>query len=129
MLGVQPAIGRAFLLEEDQVGKESVVILSHGIWQRHFGSDAGILGKTLKLDDEPYTVIGVMPPQFNFPYTWTSFADKAELWIPLALTDREKKNRAGSFDYGVIGRLKPGVSLAEAQANIETVAANAQQQH
>ena len=70
-----------------------------------------------------------MPPQFNFPYTWTSFADKAELWIPLALTDREKKNRAGSFDYGVIGRLKPGVTLAEAQANIEAVAANAQQQH
>ena len=129
MLGVQPAIGRAFLPEEDQVGKESVVILSHGIWQRHFGSDAGILGKTLKLDDEPYTVIGVMPPQFNFPYTWTSFADRAELWIPLALTDREKKNRAGSFAYGVIGRLKPGVSLAEAQANIETVAANAQQQY
>jgi predicted permease len=127
LLQVQPAMGRAFF--EDEVGKSDVVILSHAIWQGHFGSDTAIIGKVVKLDDKPYTIIGVMPPEFHFPYAWTSLADAAELWIPLALTEEEKNNRAGSFDYGVIGRLKPTVSLAEARANIEAVAASAQQLH
>jgi hypothetical protein len=105
MLGVHPLYGRVFSPEEDQVGGNKVIILEYGLWQRHFGSDSAIIGKAVKLDDQPYTVVGVMPPRFQFPYTWTSFADRAELWIPLALTEGEKKNRAGSFDYGVIGRL------------------------
>jgi putative ABC transport system permease protein len=129
MLGVHPLYGRVFSPEEDQVGGNKVIILEYGLWQRHFGSDSAIIGKAVKLDDQPYTVVGVMPPRFQFPYTWTSFADRAELWIPLALTEGEKKNRAGSFDYGVIGRLKPAVTLPQAQANIEAVAARAHEQH
>jgi len=129
MLGVSPQRGRVFSAEEDQVGKNNVVMLSHGLWQRHFGADPAVIGKVVRLDERPYTVVGVMPPRFQFPYTWTSFADAAELWIPLAITDSEKRNRAGSFDYGAIGRLKPGVSLAQAQANIEAVAARMQEQH
>jgi predicted permease len=129
LLGARPAAGRAFLEEEDEAGKGGVVVLSHRIWQGQFGADPAIIGKGVKLDDKPYTVVGVMPPEFHFPYAWTSLADAAELWIPLALTEEEKKNRAGSFDYGVIGRLRPGVSLAGAEANIKAVAARAQEQH
>jgi putative ABC transport system permease protein len=129
LLGVEPAIGRAFLPGEDQAGKEMVVILSHGLWQRRFGSDPSIVGKTIRLDDRSYLALGVMPPRFQFPYAKTSFIEPAELWIPLALTDQERNNRAGSFDYGVIGRLKPGTTLPQAQANIEAVAARFQQRH
>jgi putative ABC transport system permease protein len=129
MLGINPLYGRAFWPEEDRVGSNYVIILSHRLWQRQFGADPDVAGKTVKLDDQPYVVVGVMPERFQFPYTWTSFADRAELWVPLALTDQEKKNRAGSFDYGVIGRLKPGVTLGEAQADIEAVAARARDEH
>ncbi len=129
LLGTEPLRGRAFLPDEDQVGRNNVVILSYGLWQRSFGSDPSILGQMVKLDDRPYTVAGVMPPAFQFPYVWTSVADPPQLWLPLAITGEEKKNRAGSFDYGVVARLKPGVSLTQAQANIEAVAAGFQQQH
>ena len=129
LLGSEPLRGRAFLPEEDQVGRNNVVILGYGLWQRNFGSDPSIVGQTVRLDDRPYTVVGVMPPAFQFPYTWTSLADAAQLWVPLAITEREKKNRAESFDYGVVARLKPGVTLQQSQSNIEAVAAEFQQQH
>ncbi|MFN7949876.1 MAG: ABC transporter permease [Blastocatellia bacterium] len=129
LLGVEPVRGRIFRSEEDQPGNDDVVILSHGLWQRHFNADPAILGKTVRLDDRPYTIVGVMPPRFQFPCRWTSFAEETELWIPLALSERERQTRASDFQYGVLGRLKPGVSLAQAQANISAVAARFQQQH
>jgi putative ABC transport system permease protein len=129
LLGIEPLGGRGFSPEEDQVGSSNVAILSYKLWKARFGGDLASIGQVVRLDDQPYTVVGVMPPQFQFPYTWTSFADAAELWIPLALTEQEKNNRAASFDYGVIGRLKPGVTLPQAQANIEAVATMMQRQH
>jgi putative ABC transport system permease protein len=129
LLGVQSLYGHTFSNEEDQVGKNNVVVLSFGLWLRHFGGDSAAIGKVVRLDDRPYTVVGVMPPRFEFPYIWTSFADRAEMWIPLALTDREKSNRASSFEYGAIGRLKPGVTLAQAQSDLEAVATRMQQQY
>ena len=128
LLGVQPAQGRGFLQEEDQVGNNNVIILSHGLWQSHFGSDTAVINRVVRLDDKPFTVVGVMPPGFQFPYNGGSFARAPELWVPLALTDQEKKIRASDFQYGLIGRLKPGVSLPQAQADIEAVAAHFQQQ-
>ena len=129
VLGVQPLRGRAFSQEEDQVGNNNLVILSHALWQSHFGSDAVVLNRAVRLDDKPFTVIGVMPPGFQFPFTGGTFSRPPELWVPLALTDQEKTIRASDFQYGVIGRLKPGVSLLEAQGNIEAIAAGFQQQH
>ncbi|HYV04814.1 MAG TPA: ABC transporter permease, partial [Blastocatellia bacterium] len=129
VLGVQPLRGRAFSQEEDQVGNNNVIILSHTLWQSHFGSDPEVLNRVVRLDDKPFSVIGVMPPGFQFPFTGGTFARPPELWVPLALTDQEKTIRASDFQYGVIGRLKPGVSLLEAQANIEAIAAGFQQQH
>ena len=128
LLGVQPSQGRTFLEEEDQVGNSSVIILSHGLWQSHFASDPAVINKVVRLDDKPFTVVGVMPPSFQFPYTGGTFARAPELWVPLALTDQERKIRASDFQYGVIGRLKPGISLPQAQANIEAVVAHFQQQ-
>ena len=129
LLGVQPLHGRTFLQEEDRVGNSSVVILSHSLWQSHFGSDLAVINKVVRLDDKPFTVVGVMPSSFQFPYNGGSFASAPELWVPLALTDQEKTIRASDFQYGVIGRLKPGVSFPQAQATIEGIAARFQQQH
>jgi putative ABC transport system permease protein len=129
LLGVQPLYGRFFLPEEDQVGKDDVVILSRQLWQHHFGSDPGIVGKTVSLNGRPYNVVGIMPAQFQFPIIGTPDSELMELWVPMALTDEERSNHAGSFDSGLIGRLKPGVSLQQAEANIAAVATRFQQEH
>ncbi|MDQ5837189.1 MAG: ABC transporter permease [Acidobacteriota bacterium] len=129
LLGVAPARGRAFTPDEDQPGKNQVVVLSQGLWRRQFGADPSVIGKTIRLDEQPYTVVGVMPAGFEFPYAKTSFIAPAELWVPLSIGDAERANRAASFDYGVVGRLRPGVTLTEAQADIERVAADSQRQH
>jgi hypothetical protein len=88
-LGVAPAVGRTFSPDEEQPGKDRVVILSDGFWRRKFGADPIALGHILKLDEQPYTIIGVMPPHFSFPHGGQNF------WIPLALMAR-KKTSAGS---------------------------------
>lgn len=129
LLGARPLQGRTFLPEEDQTGRNDVVILSHDFWQRYFGADPAVMGKVVRLDDRPFTIVGVMPPRFQFPYNGASFQQPPALWVPLALTEREKQIRASDFQYGVIGRLKPGITLAQAQANIEAVATRFQQQH
>jgi putative ABC transport system permease protein len=122
LLGVQPQIGRAFLPEEDQPGGNRVVVMSHGLWQRRFGSDANITSKSLTLNGESYTVVGVMPPQFQFP------GGEDELWVPLALTSQEAANR-GRHYLQVLARMKPGVTLEQAQTEMSTIAARLQQQY
>jgi putative ABC transport system permease protein len=129
LLGVAPLRGRFFSESEDRVGGNGVAIIGYGLWQSYFGADHEIIGKVVKLDDRPFEVVGVMPPRFEFPYNGGTFARAPELWVPLALTDQEKKVRASDLQYGVIGRLKPGISLVEAQADIDAVAARFQQQY
>ena len=129
VLGIEPVRGRVFSQSEDQVGNNGVVILSYGLWQSHFGADLEVIGKVVELDARPFEVVGVMPPRFEFPYNGGTFARSPELWVPLALTDQEREIRGSDLQYGVIGRLRPGVSLAAAQADIEAVAARFQQQH
>ena len=111
VLGVYPALGRAFTHEEDTPGGAGVVILSDGLWQRSFGGDKGILGKTVTLDDKPVTVVGVMPPQFRL-------AADADLFVPMRA--REGSNVDPNAE--VVGRLKPGVTLQEAQAELKVIA-------
>jgi predicted permease len=122
LLGVEPQAGRAFLPEEDQPGRDRVVVLSHGLWQRRFGSDGKIIGRTLTLNGESYTVVGVMPPGFQFP------TREDQLWVPIAFTPQQAANR-GRHYLEVVARLKPGVSLAQAQAEMSAIATRLQQQH
>ena len=124
LLGVQPELGRGFLPEEDQPGTR-VVILSHGVWQRRFGGDRGIVGKPLTLDGESYTVVGVMPKTINMP-TVEGWSD--QLWVPIAFSSEEAANRGGHY-LEVIARLKPGVSQSQAQAEMNTIAARLEKQY
>ncbi|HJS75055.1 MAG TPA: ABC transporter permease, partial [Vicinamibacteria bacterium] len=114
VLGVSPALGREFRPEEDAPGKNAVLILSHGAWQRRHGADPSILGRTLTLDGIPATVVGVMPPDFYFPTRST------EYWIPLAL-DTANAPR-GAHYLGVVARLAPETSIPLATAEMRTLA-------
>jgi putative ABC transport system permease protein len=129
LLGVTPLLGRGFTAEEDEVGKNRVVALSEGLWRRHFGADPNIIGRVVKLDETPYTVVGVMPARLRFPLTGSALAVAVELWTPLALTDDEKQARRRDSNFNLIGRLKPGVELEQAQANMAAVAARVERQY
>lgn len=122
LLGVEPQLGRAFTAEEDQPGANRVVVMSHSLWQRRFGSDRNIIDKPLMLNGESYRVIGVMPQHFQFP------SRDVELWVPIAFTQQEAASR-GRHYLQVIARLKPGVSLEQAQAEMSAIAARLQQQY
>jgi putative ABC transport system permease protein len=114
VLGVQPLLGRTFLPEESQPGKNRVTVLSYGFWQHRFGGDRSLLGKTITLDGAPYTVVGIMPPSFQYP----SFT---ELWTPLTATPVPANNRAYRY-LRVMARLKPGVTIQQAQTEMNTIA-------
>jgi putative ABC transport system permease protein len=120
VLGRQPAVGRAFSPEEMRIGSHHVVILSHALWQRRFGGAADVLGKTVKLNEEVYSIIGVMPSDFRFPA-------RAEIWTPLAMPQPNWEQRGGHYLQG-IGRLKDGATLAAAQSDLNGIAARAEQQ-
>jgi putative ABC transport system permease protein len=117
MLGAQPQLGRDFLLEEDQPGRNNVVILSHGLWQRRFGADPQILNQTITLSGQSYTVIGVMPLEFRFG----GADDEIELWTPMAFTAQDAQNHGG-HSVAAIGQLKPGIALDQARAEMSTIA-------
>jgi putative ABC transport system permease protein len=110
LLGISAEAGRAFAPGEDEPGRDTVVLLSHSLWKNRFGSDPGILGKTIILDARPYTIIGVLPPGFQYQR-------KQDVWVPLAL-DRAKPESRGSHYLQVIGRLAPGLSLAQANSEL-----------
>ncbi len=128
LLGISPLLGRTFAPDEDRPGNQ-LIILGSGLWRRAFGSDPNIVGQMVKLDEKPYTIIGVMPERVRFPSTDATFAEPVELWMPLVFSNDERVSRANNLEFGVIGRLRPGVTLAAAQANVETVAARFQQQY
>jgi len=124
MLGVEPFLGRVFVPGEDQTGAEHEVVLSHRLWQRRFNNDPNVLGKSIVLDGQGYTVIGVMPAEFHFAPFW---ATRAELWAPLAFGDRIH-NRGGN-SLRVFARLRPGVTLQQARAEISTITARLEKQY
>jgi putative ABC transport system permease protein len=132
LLGVQPMLGRTFLPNEDKPGNR-VVILSHGLWQRQFGGDRGIIGKSVTLDGQQFQVIGVMPPRFTYPIR---FSSPPELWISMSNlreiprdgTKPMTEQRDNDF-IRCVARLRPNVSIEQAQANIDTVVANWHRQY
>ena len=120
VLGVRPVLGRAFGAAEDAPGRGRVVVLSHGLWQRRFGADPGILGQALVLGGESYTVVGVAPRGFSFP-------EEHELWVPLALAP-DPAHR-GQHYLRAVARLREGATLAEARTEMAGLAARLARQH
>ncbi|HXW57324.1 MAG TPA: ABC transporter permease [Candidatus Cybelea sp.] len=117
VLRVQPMLGRGFLPDEDQPGHDHVIILSYGLWQRRFGSDRAVVGRTVDVDQQNYTVIGVMPSDFRFPPELP--ASRVDAWLPPA-PDPSRSDR-GSNNYYTFARLKPGVTVAQAQAEMDAI--------
>ena len=122
MLGVEPQIGRVFSAAEDQPGSNRVVLLSYGVWQRRFGADPGIVGQALTLNGESHIVVGVMPARFQFP------SSDDQVWVPIAFTQEQTANRNRHY-LQVVARLKPGVTLAQSQTEMSTIATRLQQQY
>jgi putative ABC transport system permease protein len=117
LLGVSPLIGRTYTEEEDHPG-HAVAVLSYALWQRRFGADASIVGKTIQLNRRPYTVIGVMPQGFEFPLRGERWSNQpADVWVPMAFTDEERMGWGKQYNHSVIARLKPGVTLAQARSD------------
>ena len=127
LLGVNPGRGRLFLPQEDQPGAGHVLILSYGLWQRMFAANANLINQTIQLNSQSYTVVGIMPPDFKFPPAFSAVVgsseesvSNADLWVPLTTDDiplvRDRR------DLKMMGRLKPGVTVAQAQADLNAIA-------
>ena len=114
VVGVQPARGRGFQPGEDEPGRDNEVILSDGFWRRRFGGDPAIVGKSIRVDDTPSTVIGIMPASFDFPLA-------TEVWTPMALTPAQRGSRR-SHSLQSVARLKPGRTVRQAEAEISGIA-------
>ena len=115
--GIKPALGRTFLPEEDAPGKNHVVVLSYPFWQRVFGGAADVVGRPIQLNGEPYTVVGVAPLGFGI-------ASKVDAWMPMAFEPEETANdNRGAHYLNVAGRLRPGVTVAQAEAELKVLAA------
>jgi predicted permease len=124
LLGATPEIGRTFSSDEEMGGKGQVAVLSQALWQNHFHSDPGIIGRSIPLDGRSYTVIGVMRAGFEFPI----LAEPVQLWIPVAYDGAMAKSR-GVRTYNVIARLKSGATVAHAAAQMNTILARLAQQY
>ena len=128
MLGVRAALGRTFREEEDQPGRDRVVVLSDALWRRRFAADAGVIGRKIDLDGKPYEIVGVLPESFHFPKLSQLYAmdigssDGLDLWKPFAVR-KDELSDMGDFNYAGIGRLKPGVTVARALAELDAVQA------
>jgi putative ABC transport system permease protein len=120
VLGRAPLLGRTFTEQEGQFGAPPVAILSYGLWQRRFAGRRDALGQTLKMSEEVYTVVGVMPADFEFP-------SRTEVWTPLTMDTKNWQQRGGHY-LGGVARLKDGVTMEGAQSDLNVIAARAEQQ-
>ncbi|HEX8088208.1 MAG TPA: ABC transporter permease, partial [Blastocatellia bacterium] len=128
LLGVNPALGRAFEPEDEQPGRDAIVVISHGLWKRRFGGDPEVTGKTIKLNGSLFTIIGVMPPDFQFFIKNGSLTgNQPELWSP-AIFQPSDRRRSGRF-LTVVARLKPGVTRGQAQAEMNSIGNALEQQY
>jgi putative ABC transport system permease protein len=119
ILGVRPVLGRPFLPEEDQDGRDNVILLGYGLWQRRFAGDRSVIGRVVTVNGRPLTVVGVMPPRFNFP-------ERGEVWVPFGAPKWATEERHARQYAGALGRLKPGVTLAQARTDLDRVSAELQ---
>jgi len=125
MLGQSAALGRTFSADEDSPGRPATAVLSHGMWVRHYGADPRMLGQSVTLNGVPYEVVGIMPPSFSLPrevLPTLDGAEQADILLPLPLPADAAQNRDHE-DYNIMGKLKPGVSTAQAQAEMDTITA------
>jgi putative ABC transport system permease protein len=120
-LGPSPVLGRTFTAEEDAPGADGVAVIGHGLWLRRFGGNPNVVGSTIYYDGEPRTVVGVMPPDFRLPEDYRS-STPSELWIPLAIDETAPGGRGSHYLFGV-ARLRPGFTVAQAQADLERITA------
>jgi putative ABC transport system permease protein len=127
ILRVSPVIGRLFTEEEEAPGHD-VVLLEYGFWQSKYGGDPNVLGQKVLLLRKPYTVIGVMPPNFQFPSEGMPNFRATQLWTPLAFSPSEIATRGDNFDYAVVARLKPGVSVRAANSDVLAIAHQIEEQ-
>jgi hypothetical protein len=116
VVGIPPVLGSGFRNEKEIQGSYRAVILTHGFWQRRFGADSTLLGRTLVINGNPAEVVGILPASFEYP------VHDVELFVPLLWRTRDKLDRA-SHELTVAGRLKPGVSIRAAQAEMNAIAA------
>jgi predicted permease len=115
-LGVDPLVGRWFVAPEGGPGQTAIAVLSYGLWQRRFGADRGIVGQTIRLDGQPHLVVGVMPRGFQFPH------ESVQVWTPMDYAAGAGNPTRGGFFLSVVGRLKPNVSVEQANTELEAVA-------
>jgi putative ABC transport system permease protein len=123
VLGVEPFLGRGFLPEEETLGRDREVVLDYGLWASRYGADPALVGRTIRMDGEEYTVVGVMPPEFQFQF-WSG---PRRVWVPAGFTAGDQGRDSNSFV--AIARLEPGVTLEQAQADLATIQGRIAQQH
>lgn len=124
LFGAKPMLGRLFTPEEEQFGQHRVVVLGNNLWRSRFGADRGVIGRQVTLNAEPHTVIGVMPPD-----SWLRQPrQKAELWVPMAFEPGDNKNTRNNYFLRVVGRLRPGVEIPQAQAEMNTISLRLEQE-
>ena len=131
LLGASPMLGRVFLPDEDDPGKPATVVLSHGFWQRRFGSDPEIIGAALTLNGNNFTIVGVMPAGFSISkevMPAVNSIEKADLLLPLPMSESARANR-GNEDFNIFARLKPGVTVNQAQAEMDVIAGRMKEQY
>ncbi len=131
LLGAKAAPGRVLLPEEDSPGKPATVILSHGFWRRRFGGDPQVIGKTLVLSGSSFEIVGVMQPGFSLTkevMLTVNAIERADVLLPLPMSDGARTNR-GNEDFNIFAKLKPGVSLAQAQADMDVIAGRMKQRY
>jgi putative ABC transport system permease protein len=124
VLGIRPELGRVFTTEEDRPSS-GVVVISHGLWQRRFGGRRDVIGRQLRMGVTPVTVVGVMPEGFEYPFR----ADRQDFWEPLNDRPAPDRDQRDSHSYRVIARMKPGVTLEQANAELDTISRRLEQQY
>jgi putative ABC transport system permease protein len=131
LVGATPMLGRTFLSEEDKDGASPVVVLSHSLWQSRFGSKSEVIGQKIIINNQARTIVGIMPPKFQFPvgfgYLGRVLNDPTDLYVPLAPTSDE--TRRGNYSFFVLGRLRPSVTIDQAQAEMSTIERRLEQQY
>ncbi|HET9698907.1 MAG TPA: ABC transporter permease [Terriglobales bacterium] len=131
VLRVAPSLGRIFTADEARAGAPHVAVISASLWRNLYHSDPHIVGRPVKLDEAPYTIIGVMPSSFQFPFDGDPLSERADLWVPLVFSPvvLDPSNRVMEFGVGVIARLKPGVSTEQGRAGFTQIAQAFQAEH
>ena len=122
LLGAQAELGRMIMPEENQAGRDSVVVLAHDFWERHFAGDGSVVNQEIDLDGRSYRVVGVMPAGFQFPYPGMPSNEPADLWVPLVYSKEQVTRRAGPYYLNILARLRSGVTLEQSRTEMASLA-------